>query len=242
MAIDALLLGAGTSGTNTATTTAGTSVAGDRFGAKVAWDATASITSVTDNKGNTYTGVGTPQADGNGGLCQWFFSPGGNAGASHTVTVLCSATAYISVSAYRIPDGAASAHAASAQGQDTGGQPFTLNSGTPPSGNWLLLAGCSNNTGSDGAYSANASTPTATLLHSEGTVSSFWTHGVSKMLSSGASAVTPSFNRSGTAGGTSGMAILVVAELLGGGGGGGSADTTTVMTLPMLPPRIGVRR
>lgn len=244
MTIDAILLGAGTGAGSSATTTAGTSVAGDRFGVKVAWDAGASVSSVVDSKLNTYTAVGTPQADGNGGLSQWFFSPGGNAGASHTITVTCSTTAFPSVSAYRIPDGAASPHAGSAQGQDSGGQPFTLATGSLPAGNWLALAGCSNNTGSDGAYSANASTPTATLLHSEGTVSSFWTHGVSKMLSSGSSAVTPSFNRSGTAGGTSAMAILVLAELLGGGGGGGggSADTTTVMTLPMLPPRLGVRR
>lgn len=214
MAIDGILLGAGATDTNTATTAAGTSVAGDRFGVKVAWDATRTVTSVTDSKSNTYAGVGTAQADGNGGLCQWFFSAGGSAGASHTVTVLLSGTGFPSISAYRIPDGASSAHAGSAQGQDTGGQPFTLVSGTLPSGNWLLLAGASNNTGGDGAYSANASTPTATLLHSEGTLTQFWTHGVSKMLSSGTTAVTPSFNRAGTAGGTSGMAILVVAESL----------------------------
>lgn len=241
MTIDAVLLGAGTTGG--APTTGGTSVAGDRFAIAIAYDAGASISSVVDSKGNSYSAVGTPQADGNGGLLAWYFSPGGAAGASHTCTVSFSGSPFPSISFYRIPDGASSAHGGSAQGQDSGGQPFTLATGTLPSGNWLALAACSNNTGSDGAYSANASTPTATLLHSEGTVSSFWTHGVSKMLSSGTSAVTPSFNRSGTAGGTSGMAILVLAELLGGGGGGGgSADTTTVRTLPMLPPRLGVRR
>ena len=222
MTINATLLSAGASGGSSATTSGATSTSGARFAVCVAWDAGISISSVSDNKGNSYSAVGTAQADGNGGLLQWYYSAGGSAGASHTVTVSLSGTGYPSVSHYQLTDAETSAHSGSARGQDSGGQPFTLASGTLPTGNWAVLAACSNNTGSDGAYSANASTPTATLLHSEGTVSSYWTHGVSRMLSSGSSAVTPSFNRSGTAGGTSGMAILAVAELIGGGGGGSS--------------------
>lgn len=236
MAIDAVLLGANATSTSTATTSAGTSVAGDRFAVCVAWDAGATISSVTDSKGNTYTAEGTAQADGNGGLLQWFFSPGGSAGASHTATVTCSGTAFPSISHYRIPDGASTTHSGSSQGQDSGGQPFVLATDAMPSGNWLALAGCSNNTGSDGAYSANASTPTFTLLHSEGTVSSFWTHGTSKTVSSGTTAVTPSFNRSGTAGGTSGMATLVIAESIA------AAANEAFLAMPPMAPPLGARR
>ena len=227
MAVTWTLLGSGTTGGSP--TSSGTSTSGARFAVAVAWDAGQTITSVVDSKGNSYSAVGTPQADGQGGLCQWYFSAGGSAGASHTATVSFSGSAFPSISFYQITDGASSAHSGSAQGQDSGGQPFVLTSGTMPSGNWSAGAICSNNTGSDGAYSANASTPTFTLLHSEGTVASFWTHGVSWASSSGTGAVTPSFNRSGTAGGTSGMAILVVEESIAGGG---PAITTTGSATP----------
>lgn len=216
MAITFTLLGSGTTGGSP--TSGGTSTSGARFAVAIAWDAGQTISSVVDSQGNSYSAVGTAQADGNGGLCQWYFSAGGSSGASHTATVSFSGSAFPSISFYQITDGASSAHSGSAQGQDSGGQPFTLTSGTMPSGNWSAGAIASNNTGSDGAYSANASTPTFTLLHSEGTVSSFWTHGVSWASSSGTGAVTPSFNRSGTAGGTSGMAIIVIEESISGGG------------------------
>lgn len=212
MAITITLLSAGTSSGSSATTAGASSTSGARFAIAIAWDAGQTISTVVDSKGNSYSAVGTAQADGNGGLCQWYYSAGGSAGASHTATVTFSGTAFPSISHYQIVDGASSAHSGSAQGQDSGGQPFVLTSGTLPTGNWGMLALCSNNTGPDGAYSANASTPTFTLLHSEGTVASFWTHGVSATTSSGATAVTPSFNRAGTSGGTTGMAILAIEE------------------------------
>ena len=216
MAIAISLLGSGTTGGSP--TSAGTSTSGARLAVCVSWDAGQTITSVVDSKGNSYSAVGTAQADGNGGLLQWYFSAGGSTGSSHTATVSFSGSAFPVFSLYQITDGASVAHSGSAQGQDTGGQPFVLTSGTMPSGNWGALAACSNNTGSDGAYTANASTPTFTLLFSEGTVSADWTQGVSATTSSGTGAVTPSFNRSGTSGGTTGMAILVVEESTGGGG------------------------
>lgn len=228
MAVTWTLLGSGTTGGSP--TSGGTSTSGARFAVAIAWDAGQTISSVVDSKGNSYSAVGTAQADGQGGLCQWYFSAGGSAGASHTATVSFSGSAFPSISFYQITDGASSAHSGSAQGQDSGGQPFVLTSGTMPSGNWSAGAICSNNTGSDGAYSANASTPTFTLLHSEGTVSSFWTHGVSWASSSGTGAVTPSFNRSGTAGSTTGMAILVIEESIAGGG---PAITTTSSATPV---------
>lgn len=215
MAIAVSLLGAGTSSGSTATTASGTSTSGARLALCIAWDAGQTISSVSDSKGNSYSAVGTAQADGQGGLIQWYFSAGGTTGSSHTATVNFSGSAFPSISLYQITDGASTAHSGSAQTQDSGGQPLLVTTGTNPSGNWAALAGCSNNTGSDGAYSANASTPTFTLLHSEGTVSSFWTHGVSSTTSSGTGAVTASFNRSGTSGTTSGMAILVVEESVG---------------------------
>lgn len=215
MAITWTLLSAGTSSGSSVTTAGASSTSGARFAIAAAWDAGQTASTYVDSKGNTYTPIGSAQADGNGGLVQWFYSPGGSSGAGHTATMTFSGSAFPSISHYEGVDSSSTTHSGSAQGQDSGGQPFVLTSGTMPSGNWAALALCSNNTGSDGAYSANASTPTFTLLHSEGTVSSFWTHGVSWTSSSGTGAVTPSFNRSGTAGGTSALAILVIEESVG---------------------------
>lgn len=232
MAITITLLSAGTSSGSSAVTAGASSTSGARFAIAIAWDAGQTISTVSDSKGNTYSAVGTAQADGNGGLCQWYYSAGGSAGASHTATVTFSGAAFPSISHYQITDGASTEHSGSSQAQDAGGQPFLVTSDAMPSGNWGALALCSNNTGSDGAYSANASTPTFTLLHSEGTVASFWTHGVSSTTSSGTGAVTPSFNRANTAGGTTGMAILVVEESLGG-----SPETTYIMVTQGMRPR-----
>lgn len=216
MALAVSLKGSRASSTNTVTTSSGTTTGGANtvFAVCIAWDASTSISSVTDSKSNTYTARGSTQADGNGGNLRWYTSSAGTGGSSHTVTVNFSGSAFPSVSFYEIT-GADTTIQQATQTQDSGGQPFTITSGALVAGNWVMLAACSNNTGSTGAYSANASTPTFTLLHTEGDVSNYWTHGVSDSISSGTGAVTPSFNRSGTAGGTSGMSLIAYQESSG---------------------------
>lgn len=247
MAINAVLIGVGTGNSPVATSSA-TTTTGSNFAICVAWDNTANISSVADSNSNSYTAQGTDQLDGNGGRLRWYVCLNGTGGATHSATVTFSGTPYASVSFYEISGADTSAVQQATQTQDSGGQPFTITSGVLPSGNWCLLAAASNNTGSDGAYTANASTPTATLLHSEGTTASFWTHGVSRMLSSGTSAVTPSFNRSGTAGGTSAMALIAFTEGAAGSSSitpsagslviAGLSPTVTDTTPPPPAPRI----
>lgn len=233
MAINAVLIGVGTGNSPVATSSA-TTTTGSNFAICVAWDNTSNVSSVADSNGNSYTAQGTDQLDGNGGRLRWYVCLNGTGGATHSATVTFSGTPAASVSFYEISGADTSAVQQAAQAQDSGGQPFTITSGALPAGNWCLLAAASNNTGSDGAYTANASTPTATLLHSEGTTASFWTHGVSRMLSSGTTAVTPSFNRSGTAGGTSAMALIAFTE------GAGNTITPTVgaLVLAGLAPTV----
>ena len=212
----ATLIGSGASSSSTVTTSSGTTTGGANtvFAVAIAWDASVTISSVSDSKSNSYTAQGSIQADGNGGNLRWYTCAAGTGGTSHTVTVNFSGTAYPSISFYEFTGVDTTLQQAS-QGQDSGGQPFTITTGAMPSGNWILLAACSNNTGSTGAYTANSSTPTMTLLHSEGDVSNYWTHGVGRMTSSGTGTVTPSFNRSGTAGGTSALSFIVFSESSG---------------------------
>lgn len=233
MAIAATLVGAGTGAGSSATTSGGTTTTGSNFALCVAWDNGANVSgTITDSKGNTYTGAGTDQLDGNGGRLRWYYKLNGTGGASHTVTVNFSASAFPSISLYEISGADTSAIQQSSQSQDSGGQPFLQTSSANGSGNWAAICACSNNTGSAGAYSANASTPTFTLLHSEGDVTSFWTHGVSATTSSGTGTVTPSFNRSGTAGGTSAMSYIAFNESTGGGGG--STELPSLTMPPMM--------
>lgn len=218
MAISHSVMGTGRSSTSTATTSSATSTAGATFAVCCAWDAstTPGGLAITDNKSNTWSTLGSPQADGNGGYIQWYYSFTGLGGSGHTFTCTALATAFPTISAHQILQAGTSLGSGAAQGQDSGGQPFVLTSGTLPSGNWLLLAGCINVTGSNGDYSANSSTPTMTLVTTESDISNYWTHGTGVMQSSGSTAVTPSFGRSGTAGGTSGLALIVFAESAAG--------------------------
>lgn len=205
-------VGFGTSSSNTMTTSSGTTSNGSAFAFVAAWDNTTEFNAISDTKGNTWTAVGTEQLDGTGARLRWWVALTGLGGAGHTVTWSSLATSFCTGSLYEITGVDLAAIQQATNSQDASGQPFQHTSGANGSGNWLALCACSNNTGSDGAYSADATSPAFTLLHSEGTVSSFWTHGVSAAVSSGTGAVTPSFSRSGTAGTTSAMSYIAFNE------------------------------
>lgn len=221
MAIDATLVVGESNASSSLTTTAQTTTNGRKFALCVSWDAGQTITGgvPSDSKSNTWSALGSQQADGNGGLLRWFITTTSLGGSSHTFTVAFSGTAYPTVSVYELTD--AGDVDIQTQSQDSGGQPFTMASGGLAQAAEVVLVAVSNNTGSDGAYSVNASTPTGSLLYSQGTVSSYWTHGVAKYLPSSTSSFNPSFNRSGTSGGTSAISIISIKEAAGGGG-----DTT----------------
>lgn len=206
MACDAALVGAlGSSASNTVTTTAGTTAAsGSSFALLVSWDGTVSISgTITDSKGNSYTAVGTPQADWTStwGLSQWFYCENGAGGASHSVTVNFTGTAYPVAHLIEITSANGAPlydSAAAAQIQDAA-SPYTVTSGTLTSATSVVLSGCGANRGADGAYSSS----NFTVLSQEPAVSSFWTSGAAKLVVSATTAVTPSWtvlNRSETAG------------------------------------------
>lgn len=206
MACDAALVGArGTSSGSSVTTTAGTtSGSGSSFALLVSWDGTVSISgTITDSKGNTYTAVGTPQADWTStwGVSQWFYCQGGTGGTSHSVTVNFTGTAFPTAHLIEVTSANGAPvydSAAFAQTQDAA-NPWTVTSGTLTNATSVLLSGCGANRGADGAYSSS----NFTVLSQEPAVSSFWTSGAAKLVVSSTSAVTPSWtvlNRSETAG------------------------------------------
>ncbi len=234
MACDAALVGArGTSGSNTVTTTAGTTAAtGSSFALLVSWDGTVSISgTITDSKGNTYTAVGTPQADWTStwGVSQWFYCEDGVGGTSHSVTVNFTGTAYPVAHLIEVTSANGAPvydSAATAQNQDAA-SPYTVTSGTLTNATSVLLSGCGANRGADGAYSSS----NFTVLSQEPAVSSFWTSGAAKLVVSATTAVTPSWtvlNRSETAG----VTVISFYEPAGASGPVGLAsETDTALAL-----------
>lgn len=212
MAIDATLVVGEANASSSLTTTAQTTTNGRKFALCVSWDAGQTITGgvPSDSKSNTWSALGSQQADGNGCLLRWFITSTTLGGSSHTFTVAFSGTAYPTVSVYELTD--AGDVDIQTQSQDSGGNPITMATGALAQAAEVVLAAASNHTGSDGAYSVNASTPTGSLLYSNGSVSANWTHGVAKYLPSNTSSFDPSFNRSGTSGGTSAISIISIKE------------------------------
>lgn len=206
MACDAVLVGArGTSASNTVTTTAGnTAASGSSFALLVSWDESVSVSgTITDNKSNNYTAVGTPQGDWTSawGVSQWFYCENGAGGTSHTVTVNFTGTAFPTAHLIEVTSANGAPifdTAADAQVQDAA-SPYTVTSGTLTDATSVVLSGCGANRGADGAYSSS----NFTVLSQEPAVSSFWTSGAGKLVVSATTAVTPSWtvlNRSETAG------------------------------------------
>lgn len=200
------LLGRGTTSSNSVTTPAATSSATATFACFVSYDATAgTITTAGDNKGNTYTPIGTAQADPQGGLGRWYVCENGTGGASHTFTFTTSGTCYAVAHFFEISASAGIARKdINAQGQDTSGSPWdTIATGTLNYADEAILAGCLANSG----LGSNYATSNMTLASAENDVAQFWTSAVGSLIQSSTASFSPSFNRVGD---TAGAAISIV--------------------------------
>lgn len=212
MAIAAALVGArGTGGGNTATTTAGTtSASGSTFVAAVSWDASATSPAVTDSKGNSYTGLGTPQADTFGAYIQLFVCQNGTGGSSHTATFTTTGSSYPVIHLIEITGAAAASLDQIAQGQDFA-SPFTLTSPTLLQADEVVISVCANQNGT-----GNYATSNFTLLSQEPDTSNYWTSGVGSLVVAATTAVTPSWTKGA---GAAGLALATFKQASGGGGG-----------------------
>lgn len=183
MAINAVLIGArGTSSGSSATTTAGTSTggSGNHGVAVVSFDLGVTVTTpVQDSKGNTFTLQGTMQSDASDGRMSVYVCENWTGGASHSITVAFSGTAFPVVHLVEVT-GAASASPIDINVQETDTvQPMAANSGTlSQAAEVVLICGCANEVSPDGEYT----TTTGTILSSEPSFTNFWTSGVAKQV------------------------------------------------------------
>lgn len=231
MALTASLVGRGTTGGSSVTTAAGTSSASATFAVLVSYDSTAgTITTATDNKGNTYTAVGTPQADSFGGLMRWYVCENGTGGAGHTFTFTTASPCYAVAHLLQITGTGIPRRDIAAQGQDTAGQPWdTVATGTLGYTNEVILAACASQVGSAAYTSANT-----TILSSEGDTASFWTSGVGSAALATTASFTPSFARADGGGSTAaGLSHITFREEVSGNGN--AAGVTLTATASLVP-------
>lgn len=194
------LIGKGTTNAASATTVAGTSSATATFAAFVSYDQTAgTITTAADNKSNTFTAVGTPQADPQGGFGRWYVCENGVGGSNHTFTFTTTNNCYAVVHLFEISATAGIPRLdINVQGQDTTSSPWdTVATGTLNYANEAILAGCLANSGLGSDYA----TSNMTLASSENNVASFWTSAVGSLIQSGTTTFSPSFSRVGDSAG-----------------------------------------
>lgn len=234
MAIDAILMGAVKSNTsNTITSDAQTTTNGtSKFLIGVTWDAGTTITGgvPSDNKSNTWVAVGAERTV-NGGKQRWFITTTKLGGASHTITVAFSGTAYPTISPFEITD--AGDVDIATDSEDTGGMPMTMASGSFASQPQVLLMLASNYTGSDGAYTVNATTPTGTLMTSQSDMTNYWAHGTAKYAITSTSSFSPSMNRANSGGGSSNIHLVSIKEAVASGVTGTFASTLGGVTSSM---------
>ena len=231
MTLTASLVGSrGVTGGNSVTTTAGTSSSSATFACLVSYDQGAgTITAAGDNKGNTYTAIGTPQADGIGGLLRWYVCEGGVGGAGHTFTFTTSNACYAVAHLIQITGTTGTAvRDKNVQGQDTAGQPWdAVATGTLGFSNEVILAACA---GQGGA--ANYTSTNTTILSSEGDTSSYWTSGVGWTTQAGTASFTPSFGKVDAGGGTvAGLSHLTFRESASSSGTASGATLTATVSL-----------
>ncbi len=143
MAIAATLLGSAegtTSSANKAITA--TSTNGATWVVFAACDTSASwgATPITDNKGNTYTQIGT-NVTAFGVISTLWYKDAGTGGATHTITATPSTNALISLIVVEITGGAAGILDKSATGNDDAASPFTSTAtATTTQANEVVLA------------------------------------------------------------------------------------------------------
>lgn len=212
MAIAAALVGArGVGSGSTATTTAGTTTAsGSTFVIAVSWDQTGGTVTISDSKGNTYTGQGTAQVDGAGGYCRLYVCQNGTGGASHTATISTTSSSYPVIHLIEITGAETASLDQIAQGADAA-TPWTLTSPTLSQAAEVVICVCINNDTTSGSYASS----NFTVLSSETDGSNYWTSAVGSLVVAATSAVTPSWTR-GTGTGA-GLALATFKQSSGGG-------------------------
>lgn len=202
MAIDAVLVGQASSSGSSATTASGSTTTGSTFLIAISYDAGVTISSVSDNKGNTYTLANTAHAGGSGHSKAIYYKESGTGGAGHTATVNFSGAFFGTVYLIECTGADVASFDQSAQGTPSV-SPYSVSTSTLAQADEVIVSIFG--TGSSGPTYASSNT---TVLGSEPDGVSYWTSCVSKQVVASTTAFAPSFTETS---GNNDTGLVVVA-------------------------------
>ena len=225
MPADAVLIGPGTSGGSSVTTTAGTSTGGSgNVGVLFfAYDPGVTISTVTDSKSNTWTQQWNMTGTGNCRLA-CYTCANWTGGASHTATVTFSGSAFPTAALVEAtglaPSGAIDVLVSGAvtgtfNTPVSGASRFQRASGALAQADEVILY-CleANTTGSNGDYTS----PDLTVLYSNNDLANFWTMGVGKIVVSSTASQTGTLDVANRGSASSNFGVISFKAATGGGG------------------------
>lgn len=222
----------GTTGGTTATTTAvNTATSGSTFEVAVIYDGT-SFTSITDNKSNTWTQVGTETTiNGSNAKCRRYKKEGGAGGTGHTVTVTC-ASGIIVVLFMEITGSTVVSDGTPSQARDNA-SPFASPSITTTSATTLLTSVVWGDSGSNPATTAESTGFSVQVSELDG--SSYWVAALATRAVTSTGTYNSSFTQSGTT--NSVVGILAWKET----GSSGQSDTAGAGSYALTGQAVGLK-
>ncbi|MBT2300375.1 hypothetical protein J7E70_07845 [Variovorax paradoxus] len=212
---------ANTSGATSTTTSSFTSTAGSTIWVGVSDASGQGSLTISDNKGNTYTQIGTTRTSASGAQIRRYYCANIAGGSGHTVTATWGSNSDATVHVMELA-GVATASldsAASAQADDNN-PPWTVTSGTLAQADSIAVA--MTGTAFSGTWSESSG---FTVQTQEGDNGLYWTGCAASRVVAATTAITPSFTISG---GGSDCAVAIDVFKASAGGGDVSAALTGV--------------
>jgi len=210
MAINASLVGKNSTSGSSVTTAGGTTTTGSTFVLAISKDSGVSISSVSDNKGNTYTLIDSAQGAGSGHSKSLYRCENGAGGAGHTATVNFSGSAFGTAYLIECTGAAAASFDKTAKGT-SGTSPFTVTLATLSQADEVIVTIFGTASSTPGYASSNM-----TILGSETDGLTYWTSCVAKVVVASTAAFSPSFTDS--SGNTDTAMVAATFKQASGGG------------------------
>ena len=203
IAVGATSKGHSNSSSSLATTGVTTQASGSIFVVAVIWGATATFTSITDSKSNTYTQIGTEISNGSTGAnyrARLYYKENGTGGSSHTATINLSTAEVVTILFAEITGALTSSALDQSDGRRDTSSPFTLAAGlSTAQADELLLSFLGGVSGSNPATHAESGLGSSTVQSGaeETDGSQFWTGAIATAVKSSTGTFNPSWTESG---------------------------------------------
>lgn len=207
--------------TNTVTTTSvNTSATGSTFFLFMQFEGSSTFSSISDNKGNTYTQIGTELTANSGAKSRTYYCQNGTGGSGHTFTATTATNVAITLHAIEITGGKTTAilNPTPPAANDDTASPFTSGSITTVQADALLVS-CigASNTGSNPATHAESTGFTIQSGADETDASQYWSGAIATKVLTATGTYSSSFTETGA---TTAAVWIAAFEAAAGGGGG----------------------